>query len=238
MTKTKAINESIAEILPVARCPCGGWTHGGCPPLPHREAGYRRSQALIDLSSQKLGIPSLIYQGGCWEAYIRTPPTAKTEKPLNAREQDRADSSKILIDIGGLKSNLRTHAENAGVSSTRLATLILSAGIRRMTSGGSMVAPAEIIDDDVPEPKSEMLHAKITARRSCSHCRETYKIHVELSEMRPSLSRTIARDLSDLITDEMDDTGWKSGVCPSCSVDHGEEISLQDLAEYRADQEN
>jgi hypothetical protein len=56
--------------------------------------------------------------------------------------------------------------------------------------------------------------------------------------MRPSLSRTIARDLSDLITDEMDDTGWKSGVCPSCSVDHGEEISLQDLAEYRADQEN
>jgi hypothetical protein len=237
MTKTKAIHESIAEILPVTRCPCGGWTHGGCPPLPHREAGYRRSQALIDLSSQKLGIPSLIYQGGCWEAYIRTPPPAKIAPPLNAREQDRADSTKILIDIGGLKSNLRTHAENAGVSSTRLATLILSAGIRRITSGGSMLMPAEIIDDE-PAPKSEMLHAKITARRSCSHCRETYGIQVELSEMRPSLSRAIARDLSDLIADEMEDVGWKSGVCPSCSVDHAEEISRQDLAEYRADQEN
>jgi hypothetical protein len=239
LPRSRAIISSRGHI-PKLREGIGGWRHGDLEPIRCKVAATaRRAQDLIDYAAAKMGVAAPRYAGGDWASQLPYVDAIKKKIQRDNMEDGPDGSTKLLLDIGGLKSNLKTLAENSGCSATKLATMILESGIQKMNAGGSFVTPASLIDADCsPEPPSEMLHAIVTARRTCSRCRETYKIRVEMSDMRPSLSRSIFKDLPDLIADEMEDVGWKSGVCPSCSVNHGEEISLQDLAEYRADQEN
>ena len=252
MTVTQTVSRTRAIIaarggvpkLRAVHAPArGGWTHANHPALQCKvAANARRAQDLLNYASNLMGLPAPSYAGGNWADQMPHLDIVPQYVLRGIRDDSASGPTKLLLDVGeGMKANLKSHAENAGCSATKLATMILTAGIQKMNSGGSVVAPAAVVsldEDDAPESSGEMLNARISARRTCCRCRESYRIVIEIDDVRPSLSRAIHRDLADLFADEMEDSGWKSGACPSCTVHYGTEIDRQDAAEFRADQEN
>lgn len=80
---------------------------------------------------------------------------------------------------------------------------------------------------------TEELHARLTARRACRYCRETFKIHIEIAGTLYAIATTAELKFSD----ELDDQGWRAGACPKCAEENSQRLDAEDRADDHRDME-